>query len=358
MFNSKVYFPNLSGLRFFAALSVIIYHVYGLDTLNGHLGVILFFVLSGFLITTLLLEEQTVTSTINIPYFFIRRCLRIWPLYFLIVLISFLLLWGGFQNSNPAEHKGAFWYYLFFIPNVAFIINATIPFGSILWSVGSEEQFYLVWPFLVKYSRRYLVYALLIVLIVFALLPPVLDYVNYHYFKGQNEIMAFIAHLVLRMAFNCMATGALVAYLWRQKPELFSIIFSRIFQVLLFAVTIFCWIKNFHFSGSDEFFAILFAMVIANLALDPKNIVNLENAVFKHLGKISYGLYVYHLVVLALVTWLAVKITGHPLNQHVLFVLGTLATIAVSTLSYNYFEKFFLKIKNLRFTIIKSGQAV
>jgi len=80
--------------------------------------------------------------------------------------------------------------------------------------------------------------------------------------------------------------------------------------------------------------------------------------VFIHLGKISYGLYVYHLLVLSAVTYVSVEITGAPLNQHLLFVTGTLGTILVATLSYNYFEKFFLKIKDLRFTIIKSGTAV
>ncbi len=355
MFNSKIYFPNLNGLRFIAALSVIIYHVYGLETLNGHLGVILFFVLSGFLITTLLLEEKEVTENINIKFFWIRRCLRIWPLYFFIVFITFIAIYTGFAGGTLSQYKGSFWYYLVFIPNVAFIINAGLPYASVLWSVGSEEQFYLVWPFLVKYSGKYFWMTLIIVLVGFTIAPILLDYYNFHHYQSKNEVIGFISHLMMRMAFNCMATGALTAYIWRKRPDLFKYIFSKIFQIGLVIVTLVLWIKNYHKAGSDEVFAILFALVIANAALNPGNIIRLENRVFKHLGKISYGLYVYHLIVLAIVTYIAVEITGGPLNQHLLFVVGTLATIGVSTLSYNYFEKFFLKIKDLRFTVIKSG---
>ena len=103
---NKIYFQNLNGLRFFAALLVIIHHIeqmknsLGLENnwnlpvvlVIGKLGVILFFVLSGFLITYLLLEEERYTQTISIKDFYMRRILRIWPLYFLILLISFFVL--------------------------------------------------------------------------------------------------------------------------------------------------------------------------------------------------------------------------------------------------------------------------
>src|SRR5262245_59932952 len=96
----RVYFPNLNGLRFIAALAVIIHHIeqqkadfclpnsFGAAPIQlfGELGVVLFFVLSGFLLTYLLLEEEKTTATIGIRNFYIRRILRIWPLYFLIII--------------------------------------------------------------------------------------------------------------------------------------------------------------------------------------------------------------------------------------------------------------------------------
>ena len=102
----RVYFPNLNGLRFIAALMVIVHHIeqyksiYGLPNnfssttiqIFGELGVVLFFVLSGFLITYLLLEEESQTNTIAVRDFYVRRILRIWPLYFLIVILALLVL--------------------------------------------------------------------------------------------------------------------------------------------------------------------------------------------------------------------------------------------------------------------------
>ena len=106
MSDSRVYFPNLNGVRFLAALVVIIHHVemgkfwFGQPNIYdksfvggvfGQLGIIMFFVLSGFLITYLLLEEHRKTGTISIKDFYIRRMLRIWPVYYLIVILGFFV---------------------------------------------------------------------------------------------------------------------------------------------------------------------------------------------------------------------------------------------------------------------------
>lgn len=114
---NKVHFPGLNGLRFIAALSVIIGHVelikldYGIYNFKntipfytntaGHLGVVLFFVLSGFLITYLLLVEKDKYGKVAVKKFYIRRVLRIWPLYFLILVIVFLLF--PLISNDPAS---------------------------------------------------------------------------------------------------------------------------------------------------------------------------------------------------------------------------------------------------------------
>lgn len=351
---TKIYFPNLNGLRFWAAFSVIIYHAYGIEVLNGHFGVILFFVLSGFLITTLLIEEKLATGTINIPYFFIRRCLRIWPLYFFIILISFVAFVSGYNDGREYSYS-SFTYYLLFVPNAAFVLDIGIPLAGILWSVGSEEQFYILWPFIVKYTNRFLWLVLLFFVLFYFVSPIALDYVNAHFLNGQNKAFSFTSNLMLRQAFNCMATGALVAYLYKKKPGIFKFIFSTIFQILLVSGILTLWFANYFFTGVDQAFAVLFALLIANLALNPKTVLNFENKVFNFLGKISYGLYVYHLIAFALTKELYIACFKSPINVHILFILGTFFTIGISALSYEYFEKHFLKVKNLRYTIIKSG---
>ncbi|MDY3319034.1 acyltransferase [Riemerella anatipestifer] len=175
--SNKVYFPNLNGIRAIAAFMVIIHHIgqflgifdmpNALDTkvihFIGPLGVTLFFVLSGFLITYLLLAEEKSTGTIALKDFYIRRILRIWPLYYIIILASFFILpyikilalpdgyWKPFSEN--------FYFYLslflLFLPNIVlFRYGAVLPYGSQSWSVGVEEQFYLLWPILMKFVKN------------------------------------------------------------------------------------------------------------------------------------------------------------------------------------------------------------
>ncbi len=161
----KVYFPNLNGLRFIAAFLVIIHHIeqfkniLGLENnydnpfvlVVGKLGVILFFVLSGFLITYLLLVEEDITKTISIKNFYIRRVLRIWPLYYFLILLSFFVFPNiPFLNVGPISlalynnFSLKIILFILFLPNLALIGFSAVPFVSQSWSVGVEEQFYII----------------------------------------------------------------------------------------------------------------------------------------------------------------------------------------------------------------------
>ena len=161
---SRIHFENLDALRFLAALSVILFHfsrdirgffpgienkaIYEpFDKLmqKGLLGVNFFFVLSGFLITYLILHEKQEKGYFSLGKFLLRRTLRIWPLYFIIVLIGFvlfpMLINGYYTEHNP-------WMYLGFLANFDEIIhgaNDPINFLTAPWSVAVEEQFYLFW---------------------------------------------------------------------------------------------------------------------------------------------------------------------------------------------------------------------
>ncbi len=164
----RVYFPHLDGLRFWAFLAIFVVHA--VDSINvgvsstplyqaltkwargGTIGVNFFFVLSGFLITYLLLSEQQKTRRIDVGAFYVRRALRIWPLYFACVAVGYLLRPGSVPGS-PLPPLG---YYLAFGANFAVIHGNALPAGQqwvegtmlVLWSIGVEEQFYLAWPLL------------------------------------------------------------------------------------------------------------------------------------------------------------------------------------------------------------------
>ena len=128
----------------------------------GRVGMVLFFVLSGFLITYLLLVEREDRHRIDIPRFYLRRILRIWPLYFLIVgICQFLIpvkgLFGldSIYSVTAPNFRLASLYYLLFLPNLAFLTVWPVnPLLGYTWSIGVEEQFYLLWPVLLLLLAR------------------------------------------------------------------------------------------------------------------------------------------------------------------------------------------------------------
>ena len=172
----KLYFPNLNGLRFIAAFFVIINHTeqlkfyYNLNngTISdfakniGKLGVMLFFVLSGFLITYLLVTEEKVTGSIHTRKFYIRRFLRILPLYFLLMIIVFFVLhnftfWDIPNLKNPinGNFTTILLLHIFLVPNLSTALYGFIPYIAQAWSIGTEEQSYFLWPILLKKIKKH-----------------------------------------------------------------------------------------------------------------------------------------------------------------------------------------------------------
>jgi peptidoglycan/LPS O-acetylase OafA/YrhL len=350
---NRLYFPNLNGLRFFAALSVMVYHFFGEEVLNGHFGVTLFFVLSGFLITYLLFEEVERKNTISIRNFYFRRVLRIWPLYYTIILISTIIY---FTLNNSVEHYiKTIPLFIFFLPNLAMSANIAIPFMGILWSVGSEEQFYLIWPWIIKKTRLRTSLGIFISLILFfSISPHLIDYANYHFWGRLSEIK-ILTEFLGRLGFGSMATGAVMAFLAKYEPQKLSLIFSWPVQISTFLAVCFLWIGGIlpHMAISDQILASLFAILIVNFAINKNVLVSLENPLLSYLGKISFGLYVYHLMAFALTYYFFENFIP---NKIIMFILGLCSTILFASLSYYLLEKPFLTIKAKKYTVIQSGK--
>jgi len=184
-----VYFPGLNGIRFFAATIVAVSHVellkqyHGLPNAYdtpavyelGRLAVTLFFVLSGYLITFLLLKEKELTKTIAVGAFYMRRVLRIWPLYFLLVALAFFVFPRiGVMQISPLTGQLAgnasftLPMFLLFLPQLALSMFAPVPFAEPAWSIGVEEQFYLLWPLLLRRFRNFAVVALVVIALILA----------------------------------------------------------------------------------------------------------------------------------------------------------------------------------------------
>jgi peptidoglycan/LPS O-acetylase OafA/YrhL len=371
----KTFFPGLNGLRFTAALMVIVHHIeqskkdsgyvnsYDNVFINsiGGLGVDLFFVLSGFLITYLLIAEKERYKDIKVGQFYLRRILRIWPLYFLLVLSGlFIFPHIPFLYSHPGTGKYLLQKTILFcliLPNIVLMKYGVVPYISQTWSIGVEEQFYLIWPLLLKYTKRYLVALFGVIIFMKALefiLPHALSFLAMHntLMSLQNSI-AFTINYISYLRISCMAIGGLGAYvLYFKKDTILSFIYRRDVQAIVILVSI-----PLLALGKLYAHSVIFCFLILNISSNPKSLIKLNTSLFDFLGKISYGIYMYHALAIGITLYVLQKMSmqyNDIISNTALYASTILLTIGLATLSYNLFEKRFLGMKK-RFTRIESG---
>jgi peptidoglycan/LPS O-acetylase OafA/YrhL len=370
----KIYFPNLNGLRFIAAFLVIIHHVEQFKSISkienywgaipfigiiGKLGVILFFVLSGFLITYLLLAEENSFKKISIKKFYMRRILRIWPLYFLIIILAFVVLPNIELFTLPGYSKDVIYsnlawkliLYAIFFPNLVLSLLGIIPYASHTWSIGTEEQFYLVWPVILKYIKKHRILLMVGIIISYLAIKFFLLTSFGNYIPYSNVIRAFWNSFPI----DCMAIGGLYSILLFQKSKYLKyIIRNDLFYFSICLVTLFMikgiYIPYIHY----EFYSVFFGLIIINFAVNKKIKISLENTILNYLGNISYGLYMYHPIGIVLALYISLSFDIH--TNWLIYPLSLILTITMAGLSYKYFESFFLKFK-VRFSKILSGNA-
>jgi peptidoglycan/LPS O-acetylase OafA/YrhL len=350
--SKKIYLPGLNGIRAIAAVSVVASHInhrsigFGLPKmplldLAGY-GVTMFFVLSGFLITYLLLKEKEITNNINYKFFFIRRALRIWPLYFLYLLI--LMLVFGIDGF-----KGTLVYYILFLPNFVNLVVAefgVVPVSTILsekighyWSLGVEEQFYIFWPWVIKFLNKYLPAFLISLPILFFVLKIILKILNV-----PIEVQAFFHY----SRFGCLAIGGIGAYLYCNHINSIKIFNSYLSQIICWSTLIFIATNNFYIYGiiNHEIVAIITVVLVFNQIHNPRSIINLENPVFDFLGKISFGLYIYNPLVIFFMQKLLIQLPFNSIAKLILVYCSVFfVLIVISFLSFKYYENYFLKFK-------------
>src|SRR5215211_848080 len=377
----RVYFKNLDGLRFFAALMVMIQHFsdykktagegmpnmeYKLVSHLGSHGVTLFFVLSGFLIFSLLFVEKKFTHTVQIKNFYVRRILRIWPLYFGFGLVSifgidYVLSHLGMSIHTPV---GENLFFLFVFSVNLQLIFATINKGIIelYWSVCIEEQFYLFAPWLVRKGKHFIKISLILIgigigskFLLQYLITTGMIRVNEHI----NPLYTFTT-----CWFDAFGLGMLAAYFYFEKniyKKIRSVVEHRTWQVIVLAVTILYitnilprpkWVTDYFFSTIA---AVLFAYILL-AASTGKFIFNLEKGFLIKMGRYSYGMYVLHATVIQLVFIYSLKVIARENLWYYEFVYPVIAIILViiaAGLSYELFEKRFLKLKRF-FTVVRN----
>jgi peptidoglycan/LPS O-acetylase OafA/YrhL len=355
----RLHFPGLNAIRAYAALSVLIVHVkqnFGelrtqpayfplLDrlVLDAHIAVDFFLVLSGFLISYLLLFEKDQTGKIDTRKFYLRRILRIWPLYYLIAAIGLfilpLLMGEEYVLTSFPFSKSVL--VLILLPN---FVGSLGPLGH-LWSIGLEQQFYLLWPWVLKSSKRFVRVCVGIILVKLAVAPII------NSFSGES-----IGALFLSLRFESLAVGALGAYAYFHNHRILEYVYSPLAQIAGFSGVILLALFDVPLTYINHLWvSVLFIVFILNIATNPDQKIILDNKYTDAIGKVSYGIYMYHYPILYLTIIVLNKYGVQEGNFYsfLLYGITLLLTITVSMISYRVFESKFLKMKG-SYTIIRS----
>ncbi len=354
---ARFYRPELDGLRFIAFLAVFISHAFSQNwddylalgfpkllafvaargVASGGNGVPLFFVLSSYLITTLLLREHEKYGVIRLKDFYVRRALRIWPLYF--AFIAAVLIFAP-RGSQAAMQVSALPPYLLFLANWSFLLPAAAAgagVAGILWSVSVEEQFYALWPLALKRfgvdaTRRMALVMIAAAWVVRALMEAL----------GASPEALWLNTFAWLDAIGVGALLAIVFY--RRLPELRPAL--RVCALALGAMT---WVAGACLYALGLPFTLLALLNIGGAALMLCGALGgtvLSQRPLVFLGRISYGLYVFHAAALYVTERLF-----HDVPRRAGF--GLALTVALATLSYYALELPFLRLKE-RFTHVRS----
>lgn len=379
----KVYFSGLNGIRFFAASLVVFAHIEGfkkkaglfsLHQINwasnfitdaGSHGVKIFFTLSGFLITYLLLIEMNEQRNIDIGKFYIRRILRIWPLYFLIIVLGFVVLPyvlnpTYFETKTHPDFISKLLLNVFFFPNAVLYFFGSIFSLGILWSIGTEEQFYIGWPHLIKYGfKRNLIRVILATLGIIILIKLALFLSRNSFDPSWKERYTQFAYLFLQ--YDAMIIGSLFAALHFYHKEKLTFLYKKSFQFLVIIITsLLVLLVGDLGVFSNLIFGTLYAVIILNVATNENTVLRLKHPVLEFLGQVSFGMYMYHSIFIAFSMAFLAKF-GSSLSllsyNLVLYAMSFILTIGVSIGSYYFFERKILKYK-VAFMVVQSGKII
>lgn len=313
---------GLNTLRFFAFLFVFLFHTSSYFKL-GYLGVDFFFVLSSFLLTYLALKEIKLNGKFNKLNFFMRRVLRIFPLYFLIVTFCFVALpfLGNYFNANISLPSNK-WMYWLFLSN--FETSNNIFALKFLWSIAVEEQFYLLFlMFSFLFNKRFYFFPIFLLLV-------------YVFFMGYAYNLNIPTYYHTVTHFANFAIGMLLAKLYFQH----KIQLKHAITIFLLSVLFMLWFYNnkvvFHLFTSLLFAALIYIFIHLSRYLSKYKLFK----VTEQLGKYSYGLYVYS----GFVITFGIKFI--PIKQHAILIFFELCIlIVIAFASYHLFERFFLQLK-------------
>lgn len=343
-YRARPHFGNLDGLRFVCIFMVMWHHFTPFPYLEqwmgfrrGFMGVDFFFVLSGFLITTLLLREAAQTGGINLRHFYLRRILRIVPVYFFVVtcVATYYIVIQG-----QTELLRLLPYYYLFLSN--FLID-NIPLLTITWSLSVEEQYYMLWPLLlVVLPRRFLVPVCLILIAINVALVSGLF--------GRAETYVGPLRLAVPSAtYAPIILGSLAAILLHQRRS-FALLHKVAGGALAALLGFVALAVLFHITPGDvrgwpnlAIHSTMTFCVIA-LVLREDNLLSpfFKQALVVRVGVVSYGIYLYHLIALDIAHRI---LPVAMLPKWAIFIVFVILAYMIAEVSFRTLEAFFQRFR-------------
>lgn len=378
---TTLHFKHLDSLRAIGCLYISLAHTFifissknyqkipieesGFIVQFGHMFISTFFVLSGFLISYFLIKEKEKTNKINIKKFYIRRAFRILPVYFVgLFFVAFIyqFVCSQFAKNNIevdfaknfcGNLNERFLLYASLLPNVAFCFDRVYFHLSNYWSIGVEEQFYIIWPIILLFSKN-IFHSLRTIFIVYAIILILTFLLSLG--SAESDTIYRIFKLVYITRFAAFAFGGFCAYAIIhisefEKTKLYNIIISKKTQLLAFLLLlIFSYIKNEYVYAFKHVLIIIpcNAIIIFNMAHNKNNLFNLENKYLNYIGMTTYSMYAYNLILLDMFVGMTKDIFKST-NLIILSVFPLVFLTLVSIASYKYIEVTFLNIRKKYF---------
>jgi len=339
-FKQQRFFGSLNGLRFIAIIAVLWHHSaassFGLTLAHrGPEGVTLFFAISGFLITTLLLREKSRTHNIDMKKFYIRRTLRIFPLYYTVLAAYAVLV---YFTAEPARFENFFANFLPFATYTSNFFSVDIVGGALFgfaWSLAAEEQFYMIWPWVEKYLSNAMAVVVMLSVVLF------IYHVRATGLEPQSVGGIIVFHIMPAICFGVLAAHALDNE--RVFTVLYSIVGSRHASlVLLIGIIGYLSLKNNNFLLTH----FLMAILVISCVIREEHLLStlLQTRLLVIGGSISYGMYLMHMLTMHLVEGTLHKVGTD--NVLLVFIGTVVGSMALALISYRYYESYFLSLKH------------
>ncbi|MBP6455820.1 MAG: acyltransferase [Chitinophagaceae bacterium] len=320
---------GLDSIRFFSFLSVYLYHKFPAIFHYGYLGVDVFFILSSFLLSYLALNEIKLTGSFSRKLFFVRRTLRIWPLYFAIIIFCFFVLpcFKDFFSIELSLPKNKIMWFLFLGNYDSYNYIFALKF---LWSIAVEEQFYLFFLVLSFGFKKYFKFIPFILILFFI----IYSFIVINFSISYYEKMAYY--------FINFSMGIMLAYITFYKKWNFNKIFLSIFLIASLSIIL---IDRIYFNDFFYKSILIYCFTCSIAAIIYCFIkLKLQKLIFfkltEYLGKYTYGLYIFHGFILSFPLLKKLK-----LNPVLEVSIDLCLIFLIAFISYQLFEKHFLKLK-------------